>query len=75
MDITIKEEPRFNEIIEVSIHSGITPDDVDTLLDMVDMNGDGIIMPDEFAKVVMAGANTYFFDNVADTFADGGIAI
>ena len=48
---------------------------VDTLLDMVDMNGDGIIMPDEFAKVVMAGANTYFFDNVADTFADGGIAI
>ncbi|MBC16980.1 GCN5-related N-acetyltransferase [Pseudodesulfovibrio profundus] len=39
MDITIKEEPRFNEIIEVSIHSGITPDDVDTLLDMAASSG------------------------------------
>ena len=48
---------------------------VDTLIDMVDKNGDGIIGYDEFSSVVMSGANTYFFDNVADTFADGGIAI
>jgi Ca2+-binding EF-hand superfamily protein len=31
-----------------------------TLLDTVDKNGDGVINYDEFASVVMAGANTYY---------------
>ena len=31
-----------------------------TVLDTVDKNGDGIINYDEFASVVMAGANTYY---------------
>jgi len=41
---------------------------VDTLLDECDLNGDGKIECDEFAKVVLAGSNSYFFNDLADTF-------
>jgi len=35
---------------------------IDTLLDLIDKDGNGEIMADEFASEVLAGANTYFFD-------------
>jgi len=41
---------------------------IDTLLDLVDKNGDGEIRTDEFASEVLGGANTYFFTDMADTF-------
>lgn len=39
MDIITKEEPRFNDIIEISIHSGILPEDVEVILDMAASSG------------------------------------
>ena len=41
---------------------------VDTLLDLVDKNGDGEIKCDEFAKEVLGGSNTYFFSDMADGY-------
>jgi hypothetical protein len=41
---------------------------IDTILDMCDKNGDGEIKCDEFAQEVLAGANTYFFEDMADSF-------
>ena len=37
----------------------------ETLLDLVDKNGDGKINYNEFASEVMAGANTYYSMEVA----------
>jgi len=56
----------------VDFYTGITRGQldevvVDTLLDLVDANGDGEIKADEFSKVVLAGANTYYAD-ADDTF-------
>lgn len=45
---------------------------IDTLLDLCDKNGDGEINADEFADEVLAGANSYFFADMADSFDDGG---
>ena len=46
------------------------PDEVvvDTLLDLVDANGDGEIKADEFSAMCFAGANTYFFDDASDGY-------
>ena len=41
---------------------------VDTLLDLVDANGDGEIKADEFSAMCFAGANTYFFDDASDGY-------
>lgn len=41
---------------------------VDTILDLCDKNNDGEIKCDEFASEVLAGANTYFFEDMADSF-------
>ena len=41
---------------------------VDTLLDLVDKNGDGEIKCDEFAKEVLGGSNTYFFSDMAEGY-------
>ena len=47
---------------------------VETLLDLVDKNGDGEIHCDEFAESVLSGANTYFFDDAAEGYQSSASA-
>jgi hypothetical protein len=68
---------RENYILQyVDFYTGITRGvideaTVDTLMDIVDANNDGRVNYEEFAKVVMAGANTYYDMEVAQR----GVAI
>ena len=47
---------------------------VETLLDLVDKNGDGEIHCDEFAESVLSGANSYFFDDAAEGYQSSASA-
>jgi len=53
------------------VRGSIDEPTVDTIMDIVDGNGDGKINYEEFSKVVMAGANTYYDMEVAQR----GVAI
>jgi hypothetical protein len=41
---------------------------IDTLMDLCDKDGNGIVNADEFSAEVLAGSNTYFFADMADGF-------
>ena len=48
---------KYFDFLTGATRGDLDPKVVDTLLDMVDENGDGIIKYDEFSNVVMEGAN------------------
>ena len=50
---------QYTDFYTGQLRGAIAPAVCETLLDLVDKNGDGVIKYDEFAGIVMAGANTY----------------
>ena len=56
---------QYTDFYTGQLRGAIAPAVCETLLDLVDKNGDGTIKYDEFASEVMAGANTYYSMEVA----------
>lgn len=74
MDITTKEEPRSGEIQEVLITAGITPEDVEPLLDMA--AACGLFSPDQMMSAEdMAWDSAYGNGNEMHTFLKATISM